>query len=430
MATTLNFALHEKQQEIFESEARFKVVAAGRRGGKTFFAAIVLIMEALKNENHKGRSLRNAHVWYVAPTYQQARDIMWKQLKEIARPVAKQIKEKDMTIVMPNGRYIVLKGADNEDTLRGVSLSYCVLDEFADMKPGVFDVILRPALSDMVGGALFIGTPKGKNHFYKLWVAAADPANPDMQAFHFCSRDNPMISEEEIEAARRTSSREAFRQEFEASFSTGGGGVFKADEFQYVDKVPLGHPGYTYITVDPAGFKDVGGLSKAQVAALDETAIAIVHVGPDGWYVKDIQHGRWGVRETSLRIIRAAQVHHPVALGIEGGALKNAIMPYLEDQMQRLNIYPNVVELKHGGTKKTDRIIWALQGRFQHGKIKFVKGPWNKALEEQLLDFPDPLAHDDLPDALAYIDQIASAVYSTHDIEVDDWEPLDAIAGY
>lgn len=428
--TTLNFALHEKQQEIFESEARFKVVAAGRRGGKTFFAAIVLIMEALKNKNAANRNLKNSHVWYVAPTYQQARDIMWKQLKELARPVAKQIKEKDMTIVMPNGRYIVLKGADNEDTLRGVSLSYCVLDEFADMKPQVFDLILRPALADMEGGALFIGTPKGKNHFYNLWTAAALPSNPDMEAFHFCSRDNPMIKESEIEAAERVMSREAFRQEFEASFSTGGGAIFKDEEFLYVDSFPASAPGSIYITVDPAGFKDVGGLSKSAAEALDETAIAVVHVGPEGWHVLNMQHGRWSVRETSLRIIRAAQQFKPVSVGIEGGALKNAIMPYLEDQMRRMNIYPNVVELRHGGQKKTDRIVWALQGRFQHGKIKFVRGPWNKRLTDQLLDFPDPMSHDDLPDALAYIDQISTAVYSTADIEIDDWSPLDEVAGY
>jgi len=428
--TTLNFALHSKQQEIFESPARFKVVPAGRRGGKTFFAAVVLIMEALKDESPSGYSMRNSHVWYVAPTYQQARDVMWKQLKELSRPIAKQIKEKDMTIVLPNGRYIVLKGADNEDTLRGASLSYVVLDEYADMKPGVFDLILRPALADMQGGALFIGTPKGKNHFWNLYQQALDPKNTDMEGFTFCSLDNPMIREEEIEAAKRTMSREAFKQEFEASFSTGGGGIFKREEFKYVDELDPTISGHVYIAVDPAGFKEVGGLSKSQIESLDETAVAVVHVSSEGWTVLDIKHGRWGVRETSLQIIRAAQKYRPAALGIEGGALKNAIMPYLEDQMRRMNIYPNVVELKHGGQRKTDRIVWSLQGRFQHGKIKFVKAHWNQRLEEQLLDFPDPLAHDDLPDALAYIDQIASTVYSTAEIEIDDWQPLDGVAGY
>lgn len=431
----LNFSLHEKQQDIFDSPARFKIVAAGRRGGKTYFAALMLIIEALKDYTPNGRSLVNAHVWYIAPTYQQARDIMWKQLKEMVRPIAKQIKEKDMTAVLPNGRYITLKGADNEDTLRGVSLGYAVLDEYADMKPGVFDLILRPALSDMEGGALFIGTPKGKNHFYELWKEGHKPENYDMESFHFCSKDNPMISLDEIEAAKRTMSRDAFRQEYEASFITSGGNIFKREEIEIVDKLPgnLVSRGTTYITVDPAGFREVAGLSKAQIAALDEHAIVVTHVTEKGWYVLDVIHGRWGIREASLRIINAARKYKPAAVGIEGGTLKHAIMPYLEDQMRRIGTFPNIVELSHGGQKKTDRIVWALQGRFQHGRIKFVKGSWNQALEDQLLDFPDKMAHDDLVDALAYTDQIASTVYfgdEEAEWEQDDFEVIDEIAGY
>lgn len=427
---SLNFRLHAKQQEIYESIARFKVVAAGRRGGKTFFAAVMLIMAGLQNTSANGFSLKNSHVWYVAPTYSQARDVMWKQLKELARPIAKQIKEKDMTIVLTNDRYIVLKGSDNEDTLRGVSLSYVVLDEYADMQPGVFDLIIRPALSDMQGGALFIGTPKGKNHFYHMYCEAQKAENTDMEAFSFCSLDNPMLDPVEVEAARRIMTREAFKQEYEASFATGGGNTFKVGDFKYVEKRDMNVEGAIYICVDPAGYKDLAGLSKSAINRLDETAIAVVHVSAQGWTVCDMIHGRWGIRETSLQILRAAQKWHPTAVGIEGGALKNAIMPYLEDQMRRMHIYPNIVELTHGGQRKVDRIIWALQGRFQHGRIKFVKGDWNQALTDQLLDFPDPLAHDDMVDALAYIAQIATVIYSTDEYEIDDFEPLDDIAGY
>lgn len=429
--TTLSFALHKKQQEVYDSPARFKVCAAGRRAGKTFFAAVMLIIKALEGQNEHGDLLgpQNA-VWYVAPTYQQAKDILWIQLKELARPLSPTIREKDLTMIMPNGRSIVLKGSDNEDTLRGVSLSYVVLDEYADMKPGVFDLILRPALADKRGGALFIGTPKGKNHFYDLWMEADNPINDDMEAFHFCSLDNPMIRPEEIEAARRVMSREAFKQEFEASFQATGGGIFREDEVLYVDERPPEGAGAIYIAVDPAGFRDVGGLSKSKAARLDETAIAVVEVREDGWLVLDMIHGRWGVRQTALQIIRACQKYRPAACGIEGGSLKNAVMPYLEDEMRRLNIYPNVVELKHGGQKKTDRIVWSLQGRFQHGRIKLVRGPWNETLVNQLLDFPNPLAHDDLPDALAYIDQIATTIYGGGLVEYTDFEPLDDIAGY
>jgi len=427
---TLSFRLHAKQQNIQQSPARFKVVTAGRRSGKTYFAAVMLILEGLKNRSPSGFSLENSPVWYVAPTFGQGKDAIWKTLKSLARPIAKQIKEKDLTIVLPNNREITLKGSDNEESLRGPSLGYLVLDEFATMKPKVFEEILSPALSDMEADCLFIGTPKGKNHFYDMWMYGDSGNDPEWASFHFCSIDNPMINPKEIASAKRRLSREAFEQEYEASFKTGGGKIFKFDEFKIVDKLPPNLQGSIYITVDPAGFKEVSGLNESQIKRLDETAIAVVHVSSEGWHVLDLLHGRWGVRETSLQIIRAAQRYNPAGVGIEGGALKNAVLPYMEDQMRRMNIYPDIVELRHGGQRKIDRIVWSLQGRFQHGRIKFVKGDWNKDLIDQLLDFPDPLTHDDLADALAYVDQISSVVYATDEWETEDFEPLDEIAGY
>jgi predicted phage terminase large subunit-like protein len=146
--------------------------------------------------------------------------------------------------------------------------------------------------------------------------------------------------------------------------------------------------------------------------------------------VEDVIHGRWGVREASLRVIRAAKQYRPTALGIEKGSLKNAIMPYLEDQMRRLNIYPRIEELTHGNKKKTERIMWAIQGRMQHGKIMLKKNQsWNKALVTQLLDFPNPMAHDDLIDALAYTDQISTVIYD-HGFMPEEFQPLDILSGY
>ena len=423
----LDFQLHRKQQEVYFSPMRFKVCAAGRRGGKTFLAAVILIIEALKNETAWGKPLgpMNA-VWYVAPTYSQAKDIMWATLKVLAAPVAKQIKEKDLTIIMPNDRMIVLKGSDREDTLRGISLSYVVLDEYADMKPHVFDVILSPALSDCRGGALFIGTPKGKNHFYDLWLEADNEEMHDWEPFHFCSLDNPMIDPEEIESARRRMTAEGFAQEYEAKFSSGGSGGFKREHFSIVKELPPGAIGTRYMAVDPNGFKETGGLSASKLKKLDETAIAVVEMRPDGWYVLDMIHGRWGIRETSVRIVRAAQRYKPALVGVEN---IDAIRPYMEDQMRRLNVFPTLQPPKHMGQRKVDRIMWALQGRFENGRIHFLEGAWNQPLIDQLLDFPSPLSHDDLPDALAYIDQLGSTVFC-EDATWDDWEPLDADAGY
>lgn len=289
-------------------------------------------------------------------------------------------------------------------------------------------MIIQPALADSRGEALFIGTPSGKNHFYDLWMEAGTGDLEGWASFHFNSLDNPIISEEELQYARTRMSADAYRQEFEASFEAAGGGAFKAEHFLYA-KEPAA-PGTIYITVDPAGFGKGDGMVKSNLKKLDECAIAVVEVGADGWFVHDIIHGRWGVRETSLQIIRAAQKYHAACVGIEKGSLMNALQPYLEDQMRRLGVYPRIESLTHGGQKKTERILWALQGRFQNGRIVFKKdASWIKALEDQLLDFPNPLAHDDLPDALAYIDQISKAVYDHGWLE-ETYEPMDSWAGY
>lgn len=431
--TNLTFSLHPKQQEIYNSNARFKVVPAGRRGGKSFFAAVTLIIEALRGTSANGRTSTIPPVWYVAPTYGQAKDIMWDQLKELAKPVTTKVWEKDLTLQVINGRKIVLKGADNEETLRGVGLWYLVLDEYADMKPHVFDVILRPTLSDYLAPALFIGTPKGKNHFYDFYQLAKSGMVSEMAAFKFTSADNPYMSEREIDFARQTMSKEAFAQEYMADFTAAGSGTFKKEMFKIVEKSPFEKPGQIVMAVDLAGFSDdaKSTLTKSALNKRDEHAFAVVEVGQEGWFVRDVVSGRWGVREAALRLLRTAQSNQVARLGIEKGSLKNAVMPYLSDSMRRLGYFRVPEELTHGGQKKTERINWALQGRFQHGKIWFKKAPWNEKLIGQLLDFPNPMSHDDLIDALAYIDQLCTVAYIDEDDAFeDDWEPLDLYAGY
>lgn len=418
----LDFQLHDKQMEIFQSPARFKVVAAGRRGGKSYLSAIVLLIEALKNEG-KGYQLSDKRVFYVAPTYDQGKRIIWDLLKDLGKEVIKSTLENQGIMTLINGRKIEIKGADRPDTLRGVGLSFCVLDEYAFMKPDVWEKILRPTLSDVEGSALFIGTPEGKNHFYDLYMQATKDTSGEYQAFTFCSLDNPTLNPKEIEVARSTLSSSNFRQEYEASFSASGGAVFKEEDFQYMDEEP--DEGTWYIAVDPSGYADLETVTQGKLARLDECAIACVKVGKFGWYVGDIQHGRWGVRETATRILRAAQKYRALAVGIEKGSLSNAMKPYLSDEMMRLNTYPRIVDVTHGSQKKTDRIAWALQGRFEHQKVFFRQdAEYIRPLTSQLSDFPNPLSHDDLVDALAYIDQIAKTDYFPEEEEEEEWEDL------
>ena len=184
------------------------------------------------------------------------------------------------------------------------------------------------------------------------------------------------------------------------------------------------------MAVDPAGYGTGPGLVKSQLKRLDETAIAVVEVSPSGWFVHDIIHGRWQIRETALRIIKAARDYRPAAVGIEKGTLLNAMQPYLEDEMRRLGVFPSIVPVTHGGQKKTDRITWALQGRFEKGRIKLKETGDFRTFTNQLLDFPNQMAHDDLLDALAYIDQVATTNYVQNDDIVVDYQPLDAYIGY
>lgn len=406
--------MHDAQLEIYNSLARFKVVAAGRRFGKSYLAAITLLLEGLK-EQHVGQSGRRydlslKEVYYVAPTFEQAKKIMWPLIKHLGRGIITTTHENTATCTLTNGRRISIKGADRPDTLRGVGISYVVMDEYAFMKEEVWDKILRPTLSDVEGKALFIGTPDGKNHFYELFNLATKEGLPTWEAFSFRSIDNPTLAGEEIENARKSLSTEIFRQEFEASFSEGSGKVFKADWWKF-DTEPEGAGDY-YVAIDLAGFSKEGIGKKGQLKLRDEHAIAIVKSGTWGWFVEDIWHGSWDVRETALMIVKAYRDFRPVALGIEKGALKNAVTPYLEDEMKRLNIYFTPFELTHGNQQKADRIRWALQGRAEKGRITLNEnGEWVRQFMDQAADFPNPLSHDDLIDAVAYVDQLASTVY-------------------
>ena len=375
----------------------------------------------------KGLQSKSKDLFYVAPTYQQASDIMWDMLKELGHEVIAKAHEQTKVLVLINGRKIHLKGADRPDTLRGVGLCYVVLDEYADIKSHVWEQILRPALADVQGGAMFIGTPKGRNHFFELYNYAKSGKDEEWEAFHFTSYDNPLIPAKEIEAARQSMSSFAFRQEFESSFEAASRDVFKSDWIQYDDEEP--DDGSYFITADLAGFLDEDKQAGSKNKKLDDSAIAVVKVGDYGWWVAEILSGRWGIKETAERILSVAVKYNPVAVAIEKGALRNAVYPYIKDLQRRTNTYFRIDEVTHGNQKKTDRIVWALQGRFEHGKVRLNIGEWNNKFVDQLTNFPNSQVHDDLVDALAYIDQIQTVNYFFED-DYEEYEPMDEISAY
>lgn len=416
----LNFALLNWQQEVFKDTTRFKVVAAGRRCGKSRLSAVTLLIEALNCPD-------GSAVMYIAPTLGQARTIIWDLLHELGRPVIKSSHVNNLEITLINGKKILVRGADNPDSLRGVSLTYVVLDEAAFIKQDVWEKIIRASLSDKKGRALFISTPSGRNWFYDVYKLGQDGTDEEWKAWHKTTQDNETIDPKEVEAAKRTLSSFAFKQEYLSSFDNAGQDIFKEEWFK-TGKEP--QYGSYIIAIDLAGFEEVAKNAGASKKRLDESAIAIVKLDDNGaWWVKSIIHGRWDIKETAVNILKCIRDFQPQAVGIEKGSLKNAVLPYLTDLMRKNGVYSHIHDLTHGNRKKADRIVWSLQGRFEHGRISFNEDEDWSDFKDQMVMFPTTGVHDDLIDALSYIDQMAITAYN-QDYEEETYEVYDDIVGY
>jgi hypothetical protein len=204
----MRILLKPHQWEVFLCRKRFRVLVAGRRFGKTEEGLVELVQAAWG----KGRQ-----VWYVAPTYKQAKHVAWNRLKRMTRPYwASKPNETDLRIELISGGTIALRGADNYNSLRGEGLDFIVLDEYAAMAAEAWTEVLRPALSDREGRALFIGTPRGRNHFFDLYEAARD--QPYWAAFQFTTEQGGNVSRAELESATHEMDERVFRQEFQGRF--------------------------------------------------------------------------------------------------------------------------------------------------------------------------------------------------------------------
>ena len=212
--------LHQTQDQVAKDTHRFRVLCCGRRWGKTTLAV----------EEIKGVALsKNARIAYIAPTFQQARDIAWQMLIKELKPITKKINESRLELEVLNTKggmsIIALRGWEAIETLRGQFFDFIVIDEVASMRN--FNVywheVVRPTLTDTVGQVMFISTPKGFNHFYDLF----NTKDEDYQSFHFTSYDNPFIPKEEIDKAGKEIPEDRFSQEYLADFRKTEGLVYK-----------------------------------------------------------------------------------------------------------------------------------------------------------------------------------------------------------
>jgi hypothetical protein len=223
-------ALSPSQKTIVNSPARFKVAVCGRRFGKTHLAI---------REIAKAASLPNQEVYYVSPSYRMSKTIAWRKLKNKLQDLnwVAKVNESELTLTLKNGSVISLKGADNYDSLRGIGLDYLVMDEFADIDPAAWYEVLRPALSDKQGRALFLGTPKGMNWAYELYQMPEEDSK-NWASYQFTTLDGGNVSPDEVEAARKDLDERTFRQEYMATFETFSGRIYYGFERQHNVKLP------------------------------------------------------------------------------------------------------------------------------------------------------------------------------------------------
>ncbi len=211
--------LTKPQKKVVKSKARFKVLVTGRRFGKTHLAIRQLIKHA---------SLPDKKVWFVCPSYRQAKQVCWTALKDRLSELnwIKKTNESDLSINLINGSVIALRGADRSyDSLRGVGLDYLVMDEFADIASEAWYEVLRATLSDRKGGAMFTGTPRGYGNWaYDLYCKGG--VDKDWESFQFTTLDGGQVDDEEVESAKSDLDERTFRQEYLATFETYAGSIY------------------------------------------------------------------------------------------------------------------------------------------------------------------------------------------------------------
>ena len=211
--------LNAGQREVSSSPARFRVVIAGRRWGKTHMAC----RELARFARHPDR-----RIWYIAPSYRMAKQIAWDHLKARLYSLnwIAKVNESDLSIKLVNGSQIALRGADNPDSLRGVFLDFCVFDEFAMIDEKAWTEVIRPALSDRQGSAMFISTPMGRNWAFDLYNRGVDKTEHSWESFTYTTLEGGNVTEAEIESARTDMDERQFKQEYLASFETYEGVIY------------------------------------------------------------------------------------------------------------------------------------------------------------------------------------------------------------
>lgn len=212
--------LHQRTQ-------RWAAMVCHRRAGKTVACIRELILRAMYTNK------KNARYAYLGPYYRQVKDIAWQYLKEFADGIAVEVRESDLRVILPQGQWITLYGADNPDAIRGIYLDGVILDEYGDCRPSLWGTVIRPTLSDRKGWAIFIGTFKGKNHFYNIIQRAERKDN----WYHLMLKasESGIIDDEELLELKEDLTEAEYQQEYECNPNAAVLGTYFAGMIQKLE---------------------------------------------------------------------------------------------------------------------------------------------------------------------------------------------------
>ena len=413
--------LHAAQQHVFDNRGRFTVIAAGRRFGKTWLSVKLAAYYARMTHTPDGRSLAGANVWYISPTMDLATETVAPLLLDELGAECVKYHKVQQYMQLTNGCRIYLKSANRPENLRGRALRYAVLDEISVMQPSIWDLVVRPMLVDYapLSGALIIGTPVSRGKLYELHSHAKADKSGEWRSFTYVTTDNPLISRDEVQSAASMLSDSAYRQEFLADFSTGGGHIFKARQLQ-AGGIERGVNQMAVIFGSDENLE-----SDALATSGTESAIIVAAMHPQGWTVKTAQTGYWGATETVKRIAKLYKSARPRYLAISDKDHKASAGAFKDfERRERVQLRRAIVD----EVDTVDRVKWALQDRLKSRRLWCVKGKGLTTLRNQLQDFPLEYANAELVRALAYLDQLP--LPSFRKSERRYFKPLDRVAGY
>ena len=290
MEVVIEYEPREQFQPLHGRSKRFAAIVAHRRAGKT--------VACVHDLNRAATQKRKARFAYVAPYYAQAKDVAWAYIKEAAAPIpGVTFNESELRVNYPNGTMLRLYGADNYDRMRGISLDGVVLDEYGDMDPRAWSEVIRPALADKKGWAVFIGTPKGQNAFYEICQRAQE--EDDWLYMRLRASETGLLDADELAAARREMSEDQYAQEFECSFEAAIPGAYyakliaEAEEDGRIGKVPF-DPSIRVWTAWDLGIGDSTAIWFAQIAGREIRLIDYYEASGVGLdhYVAKLREGR------------------------------------------------------------------------------------------------------------------------------------------